>query len=266
MNLSQAIVGSGFAKADAEVLLASLLGKDRTWLLAHGDEELSGEMAARWEEWVRRRSGGEPVAYITGSKEFYGRPFRVTRATLIPRPATEALVQTALSLLRGEEPAHAITEIDTGIVAWTEMLGSMEGVRTIVDVGTGSGCIGITLALERPDLRVIATDIDPGTLLVAKENTAVLGARTVECRLGDGLSPVQDLTEPFLLVSNPPYIPEGTTLERDVAEFEPRHALFSGIAGDDMLRRLIASARTHPYCRGWVMECRTEQARAHLDS
>ena len=258
MTIHELLTGSHLATADAEVLLASLLHKDRTWLYAHADDEVTHEQESAWETWRQRRENGEPVAYITGTKEFFGHVFHVTPAVLIPRPATELLVERALDVLNNNVPVQHIQEIDTDIVAWTDVWG--REATTVVDIGTGSGCIAISIALARPDLRVMATDIDDGALQVATENAQRLGAR-VEYRNGNALDSILDLTEPFLIVSNPPYIPSETKLEKDVSDFEPHHALFSGADGADVIRRIITQAKNHPHCIGFVMECQKEQPR-----
>lgn len=259
MTVSDALSLFGLAPVDAEVLLASALERDRSWLLAHEHDALSDTAAERFAAFARRRAEGEPVAYILGEKEFFGRPFRVTTATLIPRPATELLVEQALQVLDGEG-IEGVREIDTGIVAWSGLQDDASRVRTVVDVGTGSGCIAVTLACECPDIRVIATDIDADALAVAAENARRHRVDSrIEWRTGDGLSPVANLKEPFLLVSNPPYIPADIVLQHDVAAFEPHNALFAGKKGTDVLRPLIQAARSHPFCHGFIVECRSEQ-------
>jgi release factor glutamine methyltransferase len=259
MQISYAIASSILERADAEVLMASLLKQERSWLFAHADEEVPTHLEKQWNEWTERRRGGEPVAYITGTKEFFGRPFHVTPATLIPRPATEELVEIALDIVKACGTHRFIREIDSGIAAFADVWG--ESAKIVADIGTGSGCIGVTIALESPDLRVIATDISPDALLVARENASALGARHLEFRFGDGLEPLSDLTEPFLIVTNPPYIPKSILLEKDVADFEPHVALFAGIDGMDVLAKIIQAAHTHAHCIGFVMECRMEQAK-----
>jgi release factor glutamine methyltransferase len=261
MTIQEAIAGSDLTKADAEVLLAHLLQKDRTWLLAHAEDELSGNDLKRWKEWAQRRLKGEPVAYIVGMKEFYGRPYRVNSAVLVPRPATETLVEIALQTLNRPEPQRFIREIDSDIAALVDVWEPGITARAVADIGTGSGCIAVTVALERPDLTVIATDLSPEALVVARENASALGARKIDFRLGDALTPLQDLTQPFLLISNPPYIPEGAHLDPDVQDYEPHEALFSGKDGTDVITRILAQAQTHPQCIGVILECRMDQTK-----
>jgi release factor glutamine methyltransferase len=261
MTIQDAIAGSALPKADAEVLLAALLKKERSWFFAHGNEAMPEHARSRWSEWIERRKKGEPVAYITGLKEFFGRTYRVTPAVLVPRPATEALVEIALEALKHAQPQRFTREIDSGIAAFVDVWEPGGTAKTVCDVGTGSGCIGVSIALERPDLAVIATDQSPEALAVARENALALGARRVDFRLGDALAPLQDLAEPFLLISNPPYIPEGTPLEKDVNAFEPHEALFSGKDGTDVLSRILTQAQTHPQCIGVILECRMDQAK-----
>lgn len=256
MTIKDALQGSGLPSADAEVLFSRILGHDRAWLIGHGHDELSAQSWSAFMQWVERRRKHEPVAYITGEQEFYGRPFFVDRRVLIPRPATEGVVRRALQFL--DDGLDAVDDVDEGIVVTAHHAGRMPApIQTIVDVGTGSGCIAITLALERPDLKIIATDISSEALEVARMNAERHGLTDrMTFREGSGLDPVRDLTEPFLLVSNPPYIPSGNDIMKDVRDFEPHVALFGGIRGDDIRYLLEQQASDHPFCSGWVMEGR----------
>lgn len=256
MTIKDALRGSGLPSADAEVLLSRILEKDRTWLLGHGMDELAAADWSRFMEWVERRRKHEPVAYIIGEQEFYGRLFMVDRRVLIPRPATEGVVKRALQFL--QDGKDSVEEVDEGIVIIAKGLRISDygfRVPVAVDIGTGSGCIAITLALERPDLKVIATDISLDALDVARVNAErhhVIDR--VAFRQGRGLEPVMDLAEPFLLVSNPPYIPSGNDLMPDVKDFEPHTALFGGEQGNEIARTLREDAQKHPFCVGCVME------------
>lgn len=256
MTIKDALRGSGLPSADAEVLLSRMLGKDRTWLLGHASDELSGEDWTRFMQWVERRRRHEPVAYIIGEQEFYGRPFTVDRRVLIPRPATEGVVRRALQFL--EDRQDAVDDVDVGIIVTAEELRITNDelrIPVIVDIGTGSGCIAITLALERPDLHIIATDVSSGALDVAKINAK---RHCVTDRIifkeGSELDPVRDLTEPFLLISNPPYIPSENDLMADVKDFEPHLALFGGDHGNEIAVEIRKTAENHPFCVGCVME------------
>ena len=170
---------------------------------------------------VLRRMTHEPVAYITGVREFYGREFIVTRAVLIPRPETEGVIEAV--------PAGALAGRETG-------------APVALDIGTGSGCLAITLALEHPAARVIATDVSAEALAIARENAQRLGADVefVESPLvASGLPPLD------LIVTNPPYVPERDreSLSPDVRDFEPAQALFAGEDGLDVIRALLPHAR-----------------------
>ncbi|NOS66885.1 MAG: peptide chain release factor N(5)-glutamine methyltransferase [Candidatus Peribacteraceae bacterium] len=259
MNIKDALRGSGLPSADAEVLLSRILTKDRSWLISHEHDDLSPEAWTSFTQWVERRRKHEPVAYITGEQEFYGRPFMVDKRVLIPRPSTEGIVTRALQFV--QDGLDAVDDVDEGIVVTAKKLKMENGkwkISTIVDVGTGSGCIAITLALERPDLKIIATDISSDALDVAKINAKRHNVIDhVTFKEGRGLEPVMDLTEPFLLVSNPPYIPSGNAIMKDVRDFEPHVALFGGTSGDDIRHRLEREAAAHPFCVGWIMEGRS---------
>ncbi|CAN5670890.1 peptide chain release factor N(5)-glutamine methyltransferase [soil metagenome] len=203
-------------RAEARLLAAHALGRSKAWVMAHGDERINSK---KLEEWLQRRERREPLAHLIGVREFYGRPFRVTPATLVPRSETEVLVELALEL-------------------------APMGGR-VLDVGTGTGCIGITLALERPDLAVTLLDISPEALAVARENAEALGAN-VETVEGD-LFPAnrEPRTANFdLVVSNPPYIAAGESLMPEVGRYEPSRALFGGPDGLDFYRRLASETAT----------------------
>jgi len=263
MTIGELIRASGLSSLEAEVLAAAALKRNRAWIIAHGEKKPTQKQCAQISVYFDRRRAGEPVAYITGSREFFGRDFSVTPAVLIPRPATEELVRVALSFL--DHPRTESVKADSGIVIVSRVLRPKLHPRVVVDTGTGSGCIAITLALERPDIQVIATDISAEALNVARANADLHHVTDrVSFLEGKDLDPVQDLKEPFLLVSNPPYIPEDRVLQREVAEFEPKLSLFGGEDGVDMLRRISAQARQHPCCAGMVFECEREQAEVLL--
>jgi release factor glutamine methyltransferase len=193
-----------------------VLARSTAWVFAHGDHTPNAEQAQRLEHLLQRRIEGEPLAYLLGRREFYGRDFGVTPSVLIPRPETELLVETVLD--RG--PA---------------------GPARIVDVGTGSGCIALTLALERPDWQVLATDLSAAALAVAQGNGQQLGG-TVEWIETDLLAGVPG---PFhVIVSNPPYVAAGDPhLSRGDLRFEPMTALTDEGDGLVLIRRLIEQAR-----------------------
>lgn len=214
--------GSSSARLDSELLCAQALGLRRIDLYLQFDRPLDAGELTSIRELVRRRGKGEPVAYITGTREFYGRPFRVTPDVLVPRPDTETLVQHTVALLRARTAAEL----------------------RVADLGTGSGCIAITLAAEVPGTRVTATDVSPAALEVARQNAAALGfdVSFVECSWADSLDGAFDL-----IVSNPPYVTteELGAVDRDVRDFEPRDALLGGEDGLDAYRALLISVRDH---------------------
>lgn len=264
MRIADLLSATPLPRSEAEILLARLLKRERTWVMAHSEYALTEEEKLIWEDWERRRGAGEPAAYLTGEQEFYGRRFLVDRRVLIPRPATETLIDVALAWLRS--PHDTVADADAGIVAVARVLRLSPEIRTVVDVGTGSGAISVILALERPDLAVIATDASADALDVATDNVKLWNvADRVTLRRGNLLDPVADLREPFLLVANPPYVSSDRTLPRDIADFEPRMAIFAGPDGLDVIRPLMAQATHHPSCCGFVLECETEQWEA-IDS
>jgi release factor glutamine methyltransferase len=220
--------GSRSPRLDAELLLASALGVPRAELLRDPARELLPDEAARFEELIGRRVAREPVAYILGRRAFRTVDLEVTPDVLIPRPETETLVEVALEALS----AIPIAGPDP------------EDEPLALDVGTGSGCVALALASEDPFVRIVATDVDPGALAVARRNGARLGlARRVEFVLSDLFADLAERTFD-LIVSNPPYIParEYDLLEPNVHDYEPRLALFGGEDGLDVYRRLIPGA------------------------
>jgi release factor glutamine methyltransferase len=236
------------------------LMRDRTWILAHPEYVLNENEERIYHEMLRRRLKHEPIAYITGKKEFFGRLFSVTPATLIPRPATELLVEQVMNILKGEQVEHT-RGIDEDIVAWSEVRENIPNLRTVLDIGTGSGCIAITLAAELPHLRIIATDIAREALDVAQENARDHHVDDrIEFREERNFESIINEREPFIVVSNPPYIPVSMELEPDVARFEPHAALFGGENGADVVHAITSAARKNPHCAGFAIECRTEQA------
>jgi len=206
------------ARRDAETLLLATIRRERAALLARWSEKLDGEEARGYLELIERRLSGEPIQYILGEQEFYGLRFRVTRDVLIPRPETEHLVEKAIALA------------------------ARYAAPRIVDVGTGSGAIAVTLAHELPRATVTAIDLSAPALAIAQENAR---RNEVDVRFlrGDLLAPVAEAGFD-IVVSNPPYVASGdrTTLAVEVREYEPALALFAGDDGLDVYRRLIPAA------------------------
>ena len=205
------------AAIDAEVLARHVLGWDRAQLLSHYRDAAPADFTERYQPLVDRRSRREPVAMITGTREFWSRDFAVTPNTLVPRPDTELIVEEALRILP-DRPS------------------------TVIDVGTGSGCLAVTLAAERPQDLVVATDISHEALLVARANARrhqVDGrVQFVRTDLASGLRIQADL-----IVSNPPYVPyrDAGSLPLDVSDYEPAMALFGGRNGLAIIERLLAT-------------------------
>jgi release factor glutamine methyltransferase len=206
----------------AEILLGHALSCDRVRLYLDFDKPLGAPELAAFRELVRRRAGGEPTAWLTGRREFLGHAFRVNPRVLVPRPETELVAEAAIALLPPE--------------------------GTLLDLCTGSGCIAISAALARPDARVVATEISPEAILVARENATTLGAKA-ELLEGDLDAPVAAGERFDLIVSNPPYVPSGEIegLSREVRR-EPRIALDGGADGLHVIRRIVsrAPARLRP--------------------
>ena len=216
-------------RIEARVLLREVLKQNDAYLLAHGDDTLSAEQAQQYVGLVVRRVAGEPVAYITGRREFYGREFAVNPSVLIPRPETELLVELALQRLPAGAPGR------------------------VLDLGTGSGCIGITIAAERPQLQVALLDASDAALEIARANAAQWAPSNTSVLHSDWYSAVT--AERYdLIVANPPYVAEGNAhLQQGDLRFEPRSALASGVDGLNDLQRIIAQAPQHLSAGGWLL-------------
>jgi release factor glutamine methyltransferase len=215
---------------DARVLARFILGWDAARLLTHDDDPEPAGFAERYEALVERRARFEPVAYVTGEKEFWNLSFEVSPAVLIPRPETEAVVEAALARFPGDVPI------------------------TVADVGTGSGCLAAALSKARPLAAITATDISAESLHVARRNAArhdvANRIRFIETDLLEGVE------GPFnLIVSNPPYVPERdrATLQPDVRDYEPALALFAGDDGLAIVRRLLTQATSRLVPGGTLM-------------
>lgn len=249
-------------RADAEVLLAHALKRPRAWIFAHPEHVLLPEEEKAAREAAVRRNAGEPVFYIIGEREFRGLSFAVDRHVLIPRPATESLVELALEWW--QEPFDVVRTVDNGIVAVGLSFGTGGPTRRIADIGTGSGCIAVALAVALPQMEFIATDTSSDALDVAKNNAK---RHSVAARIafaqGSLLEALGPTADPFVIVSNPPYIPLGAAeVHGDTHLHEPHEALYAGENGMDVLAALAAQARAHPHCRGLLVECREDQVSA----
>lgn len=260
MRVCDALQFGSLPLLEREILLASLLQVDRTWLLAHPETPLSDEVDARYQSFVFRRMQHEPIAYITGIKEFYGRTFHVTPDVLIPRPATESMVDAVRGILQ-DGVQKGMRTVDNDIVLWSARWQREKSISSIVDVGTGSGCIAITLALEFPEYQLVGTDISLPALTIAQENAKNHPSlKEIIWMAGDGIQALKNWKQNFLLVSNPPYIRASAILETDVMDYEPHAALYAGEDGMEVLTPLVRDAILHPYCIGCIVECTGEQA------
>lgn len=222
------LAGGDSPRADAEILLAHVLGRPRSYLVAWPEQPLAAEAWASYQRLVARRAEGMPVAYLTGTRGFFGLELAVTDAVLIPRPETELLVEAALERLP-------------------------HGPCALADLGTGSGAIALAIASVRPEARVLAVDASPAALAVARANAERLGLRNVELRQGDWCQGLGD-GRFDMIVSNPPYIRAGDPhLEQGDVRFEPAMALASGPEGLDAIRAILACAPAHLAPGGWLL-------------
>ena len=267
-SIDDLIRHSQLPRAEARRLLASLTGQPLTWFMAHGDDPADPDTTTRFQALAERRRAGEPLAYLLGQQEFYGRPFTVSPAVLIPRADTETLVETALEqllLLRRQRRAVPLS---------------------LLELGTGSGIIAITLALEAPDTEVHAVERSPEALAMAQRNAKALGAHRIHWHAGswwqalanatdsheatENTATAAQTTSPItarqghptepparrfdLIVSNPPYIAANDHhLQQGDLRFEPPQALAAGPDGLDDLRIIIGGAPTHLNPGGWLL-------------
>ena len=267
-SIDDLIRHSQLPRAEARRLLASLTGQPLTWFMAHGDDPADPDTTTRFQALAERRRAGEPLAYLLGQQEFYGRPFAVSPAVLIPRADTETLVETALEqllLLRRQRRAVPLS---------------------LLELGTGSGIIAITLALEAPDTEVHAVERSPEALAMAQRNAKALGAHRIHWHAGswwqalanatdsheatENTATAAQTTSPItarqghptepparrfdLIVSNPPYIAANDHhLQQGDLRFEPPQALAAGPDGLDDLRIIIGGAPTHLNPGGWLL-------------
>ena len=218
-----AAVGIPSASLEAQLLAAHALDRDRSWVIAHSDDYIFNQ--EQLESCLLHRLSRFPLAYITGWREFYGREFAVDPAVLIPRQEMETLIQAALEVL----PPRA----------------------KVLDLGTGSGCLAITLKLERPELELVACDISDEALAVAERNAERLAA-VIDLIWSDGFGTFEG--EKFdAIVTNPPYVETNADLEPEVSEWEPARALFAGIDGMEFYRRLANEAGEYLTAGGWLL-------------
>lgn len=225
-----AMTQAGLPALEARMLLTHVTGLTRTQLITRDTQPLDAAQHAALGALIARRLAGEPMAYLVGEREFYGRPFRVSRAVLIPRPDTEIAVQAALARLSGTRAPR------------------------VLDLGTGSGILAVTLACERPDAQVWATDISPAALDVARANAATLGADNVRFLESDWYAALPAETRFTLIVSNPPYIAAGDPhLSSGDLRFEPVDALTDHGDGLSDLATIVAGAGAHLEAGGWLL-------------
>lgn len=237
-------------RLNAELLLLFVLGRERAYLYTYPERELTMEEQSRYDEVVRERARGRPTQYITGHQEFWGLDFIVSPAVLIPRPETEHVIETVLELVKeycsqapyGPQPPSAARK-------------DSEGKLRIIDIGTGSGCIALSLASELPQAEIHACDISQEALEVARANAVRLGLeKRVQFRHSDLLSAYRGEQFDFV-ISNPPYVGESEAdkVQKQVREFEPKTAVFSGWEGMDIYKRLIPQAHAALKPGGWLV-------------
>ncbi len=212
---TQIELSSDSASLDAQILLGEIIRQERAYILAHPEHPLTEDQQAHYTEWIRRRASGEPVAYIIGRRAFYDREIAVTRDVLIPRPETELLLEQALAFVK-EHPS-----------------------ASVVDVGTGSGALAVTLAAHYPQAQVYATDISPSALAIARYN-AFLNKANVTFFDGDLFEPlISRHIRVDVVMANLPYIATEELATLEVSRHEPRLALDGGADGLDIIRRLL---------------------------
>lgn len=218
-TLTLKAAGIATSRLECLVLLEDITGKDRSWLLGNPDFKLSDKQFKKLAKQINRREQHEPLAYIRGKTEFYGREFLVNEHTLEPRPETETMIDLLIKIIRNKNSKYII-----------------------VDVGTGSGCIAITAKLEFPNTEVWGIDIDKKCIVTATKNAKKLGAEVNFCianLLEDYLQGMSSHTENAIICTNLPYVPDKYQINQ-AAKFEPKHAIFGGEDGLDLYRQLFS--------------------------
>jgi len=217
-TVSRALAAGGLVPLEARILLAHVLGRDRSWIAAHGDADITREQATMFDALARRRRNGEPIAYLVGHREFFGLDLEVTPDVLIPRPETELLVELTLARIAKDTPA------------------------CVLDLGCGSGAVALALARERPRASVVGAGVSPAAVALCRRNAARLGIANAAFAVSDWFSSVP--TEPYdAIVANPPYIAVGDPhLSEGDVRFEPCAALVAGADGLDAIRAIVAAA------------------------
>ena len=227
-TITHALTEARLDPVDARALLRHVLAVDDAYLITHSGQALNEAQSARFAALAARRSAGEPVAYIVGAREFFSLEFKVTPAVLIPRPETEALVEFALERI------------------------APDGVQSVLDLGTGSGCIAISIARHRPHAKVVAVDSSPAALAVARENVHRHGVTNLEVTASDWFSALAG-RKFDLIVANPPYVAAGDPhLAQGDLRFEPPGALAAGADGLGCVRSIIGSAPQYLSGGGWL--------------
>lgn len=220
MRVGEALAQCGLVPIDGQVLLAHVVARDRAWLAAHREDDLARAQADAFFALAKRRREGEPVAYLTGVKEFWGLPLRVSGAVLVPRPETETLVELALEWIARDADAR------------------------VLDLATGSGAIALAIAHERPNARVTATDVSEAALALARDNAARLQLANVECVASDWWSAIDGTFD--VIVGNPPYVAAGDPhLQEGDVRFEPRGALVPPGDALSALRTIVSNAHRY---------------------
>jgi release factor glutamine methyltransferase len=227
-TIDEVLRGKQLPAIELRILLAHTLDVDHAHLIAHGRDTLGDEARAQFEALCARRRAGEPIAYLTGMREFYGVQFHVSPAVLIPRPETEVLVDLALERI------------------------PLDRIDRVLDLGTGSGCIALAIVMNRPLARVTATEASAAALVVARDNARRLDA-DVDLREGAWYDPVAG--ERFdIIVANPPYVAAGDPhLSEGDLRFEPAAALSDGSGGLASIERIVAGAPAHLLPQGWLL-------------
>jgi release factor glutamine methyltransferase len=226
-NAVKLLTDSDSPRLDAEILLCHVLGVTRSYLYAWSDKLLTANQSAQFQALLTRRADGEPIAYLTGRKEFWSLNLQITENTLIPRPDTELLVEQALARLPPEKQAQ------------------------VIDLGTGSGAIALAIAQERPLCHILATDNSIAALKVARANAKDLGIQQVAFLISNWWAALGKI-KATLIVSNPPYIANNDPHLTNI-QYEPRRALIAGVDGLADIRQLITGAISHLEKGGWLL-------------
>jgi release factor glutamine methyltransferase len=259
VNLSTILQSYSIPIREGHIIASKILNVDRSHILAfYSSLFCTDEQSILLHAAYQRLQNGEPIQYILGSKEFYGHDVYIDHRVLIPRPCTEQLVEMYIQWHKNPLQTFTSKEIDSEICA-VLYAKNTQTPDYLMDIGTGSGCIAISLGLELPNLQIIATDSSKDALEVARINRDKHAVKNIELCLECEFESISQCTVPFFVISNPPYIPNHRNAAKNVHNFEPHSALYADNNGRAVLESICVLVKNNPQCIGCILECEQHQ-------